>query len=136
MPEPLPQLQLTAFPIFTTNAEGEARLCGSRCPDCGRITFPPAAACSGCGGVAVEPVALSATGTLYSYSVLHVGARGWPAPYILAYVDLPEKVRVFGHVDADPAALALDMKVAITPCAPVTNPEGQEVRAFMFRPAN
>ena len=82
------------------------------------------------------PAPLSEHGTLYSYSVLHVGARGWPAPYVLGYVDLPEGVRVFSHIDGVPEALRIDMPVSLQIRAPIKNPEDQDVLAFTFRPSN
>jgi uncharacterized OB-fold protein len=137
MAQPEPVLpQLTAFLIVLADpADGRSKLCGSRCRGCARITFPPAPVCSGCGSEAVEPVPLSERGTLYTYSVLHVGARGWPAPYVLGYVDLPEGVRVFSHIDAPPGELRMDMPVTLQLREPVKNPEGQEVLAFTFRPS-
>lgn len=127
--------RLTAFPVVAADpADGRSKLCGSRCRGCATITFPPAAVCSACGGDDVVPAALSETGTLYTYSVLHVGARGWPAPYVLGYVDLPEGVRVFSHIEAPADDLRIDMSVTLNVRAPILNPEGQEVLAFTFRP--
>ena len=127
--------RLTAFPVVAADpADGRSKLCGSRCQTCAAITFPPASVCSACGSEDVAPAALSETGTLYTYSVLHVGARGWPAPYVLGYVDLPEGVRVFSHIDAPADALRIDMPVTLQVRTPIRNPEGQEVLAFTFRP--
>jgi benzoylsuccinyl-CoA thiolase BbsA subunit len=129
--------QLTAFPIVAVDpADRREKLSASRCVDCKSLTFPPAPLCSKCGGQKVAPAPLSEHGTLYSYSVLHVGARGWLAPYVLGYVDLPEGVRVFSHIDGAPEALRIDMPVSLEIREPIKNAEDQDVLAFAFRPSN
>lgn len=136
MVKPIPPLEIARYPVVASDpATGATRLTGSRCLDCGALTFPSSGACSHCGGDHTAPQALSPTGTLYSFSVLHVGARGWPAPYVLGYVDLPEGVRVFAHIDAAPDQITLDMPVTVASREPIVNPEGNDVLAFVFKPA-
>lgn len=77
------------------------RLRGGRCDRCGKIFFPRFDVCPGC--MSTEPmteVPLSRYGTLYCYSVVHVNRPGFTAPYVVAYVDLLEGPRVFGHLDS------------------------------------
>jgi benzoylsuccinyl-CoA thiolase BbsA subunit len=129
--------QLTAFPVVAIDpADGRKKLSASACAGCGKLTFPPAPLCSHCGSENVAPAPLSEHGSLYTYSVLHVGARGWPAPYVLGYVDLPEGVRVFSHIDGAPEALRIDMPVSLQIRTPIKNPEDQDVLAFTFGPSN
>jgi uncharacterized OB-fold protein len=129
--------RLTAFPVVAIDpADGREKLSGSRCAGCGSLAFPPLPICSRCGSQDVAPAPLSERGTLYTYSVLHVGARGWPAPYVLGYVDLPEGVRVFSHIEGAPDTLRIDMPVSLQLREPIRNPEDQEVLAFAFRPTN
>jgi uncharacterized OB-fold protein len=76
---------------------GSPRLIGGHCDRCGVTAYPVPAQCPGClGPFALRP--LSATGVLYTYSVIHVGTPDRPAPYIVGYVDLPEGARLFAHV--------------------------------------
>ena len=129
--------QLTAFPIIAIDpADRREKLSASCCAECKSLTFPPAPLCSKCGSQKVAPAPLSEHGKLYSYSVLHVGARGWPAPYVLGYVDLPEDVRVFSHIEGAPEALRIDMPVSLQIREPIKNAEDQDVLAFAFRPSN
>jgi uncharacterized OB-fold protein len=129
--------RLTAFPVVAIDpSDGREKLSGSRCAGCGSLAFPPLPICSSCGSQDVAPAPLSERGTLYTYSVLHVGARGWPAPYVLGYVDLPEGVRVFSHIEGAPDTLRIDMPVSLALREPIKNPEDQEVLAFAFRPTN
>lgn len=77
-----------------------ARLVGGRCRECRRLWFPRATVCPGClARDSMAPVELSNRGSLYSFSILHIGPSTFDAPYAVAYVDLREGMRVFGHLD-------------------------------------
>ena len=125
--------RISAWPS-TGSAAGAACLIGARCRDCAKLWFPSSAICSACRSQAVEPAPLSREGKLYAWSRLHVAARGWGAPYVIGYVDLPEGVRVFAHIAGDADALRADMAVAFRTTTPVINAEGQEVIHFVFAP--
>ena len=89
-------------------------LIGSRCPNCGKHAFPPAEFCDRCGNSeGMEKTRLSNTGTLYIFSEVQVAPKrsGLTAPYVIGYVDLPEDVRVFGHVENPGAELQPDDQV-------------------------
>jgi uncharacterized OB-fold protein len=127
--------RLTAWPSVGS-AGGAPCLVGARCHDCAKVWFPSAAICPSCRSQAIDRAPLSRAGRLYAWSRLHVAARGWAAPYVLGYVDLPEGVRVLAHIAVDdPAALRPDMPVAFRATAPAVNAEGQEVIHFVFAPA-
>jgi uncharacterized OB-fold protein len=128
--------QISAWPsVGVAPGDAAPSLQGARCRDCGKLWFPAAAICPACRSQAVEPAALSRTGRLYAWSRLHVAARGWGAPYVIGYVDLPEGVRVFTHIAVDdPARLRPDMAMAFRTATPVINAEGQEVIHFVFAP--
>lgn len=128
-PRPRVQPPLSAFPIVT-----DGRLTGSRCTDCGHIVFPAANLCSQCLSEATEAFAFSGEGTIYTYTVLHTAARGWEAPYVLGYVDLPEGVRIFTHLTgAAPEDFRIGMPVTMIATAPVVNFEGMEVVSYKFK---
>lgn len=113
-----------------------AQLIGGRCPSCGKVFFPRFNACPGCASR--EPMAevrLSRRGKLYSYSVIHVSSPGFKAPYAVAYVDLPEGPRVFGHLDNwQSGSIALDSPVEIYAGPIGKNREGEELVSVRFRP--
>jgi len=117
------------------NAEGGPRLMGTECSECGQRVFPPTDVCPGCMSESVRPLALSRSGTLYSYSVVHAAPKGWSLPFIAAYVDLPDGVRVFAHiVEADPAALKMDSPVTLTVATLGRDADGAPVEGFAFKP--
>jgi uncharacterized OB-fold protein len=125
--------KLSAFPYLAHDPDGP-RLIGAECADCGKRVFPPAAVCPECMGETMKPLKLSREGKLYSYTVFHQGVR-WIAPgYIAGYVDMPEGVRVFTHIDAKPEQLACDLPVVLKETPPTHNPEGWDVLTFKFVP--
>jgi uncharacterized OB-fold protein len=98
-----------------TEEGGAVRLHGSRCGDCGGVAFPAHNACPSCGAESGQDmVLLSPTGTLYSFSEIHVAPKGFATPYAVGYVDLPEGVRLFGQIEGRAAELRIGQKVAVT----------------------
>jgi uncharacterized OB-fold protein len=71
------------------------RLVGTRCADCGRTMIGARVVCSGCVGGDVVRIALPTTGTLYTFTRVHVGGdRVRP----LGYVDLEGDVRTLADL--------------------------------------
>jgi uncharacterized OB-fold protein len=82
-------------------ATGNLTLC--RCQDCRLWVHPPLERCRRCGGpTAFE--AISGTGTVYSYTVVHRrSVPGYATPYTVVLVDLDEApgLRLSGIVKGD-----------------------------------
>lgn len=117
-------------------ADGSPHLIGTVCRSCDTKVFPPVPVCPECLSEDVAEAELSDTGTLYSWSVVHVAPRSWTVPYVAGYVDLPDGVRVFAHVvGCDPDALEMDMKVKLTTAVLGTGEEGEPVESYAFTPA-
>ncbi|MGC0405547.1 putative OB-fold protein [Streptomyces sp. SAI-126] len=102
-------------------AEGTgSRLRGSRCADCAVAVYPAEPACPRCGGPA-EPVTLSGTGTLWTWTVQRYAPKSPPyvpppagfTPFGVGYVELQEGVRVLARLDLDPEDLEIGMPVVI-----------------------
>jgi uncharacterized OB-fold protein len=90
------------------------RLLGSRCPECSTVTYPSKDFCPACHCEAEQaPVALSSHGVVFSYTVVHQAPAGRRTPYVLAYVDLPDGVRVMAQIDHPPAAMRLGLPVTL-----------------------
>jgi uncharacterized OB-fold protein len=97
---------------------GRGELVVQRCTSCGRRVHLPEAACPWCGGdgLVFEPV--SGEGVVHTFTVVHrsfaPGYRG-REPYVMAWVDLPEGVRAFGHVvECAPEDVRVGMPVRVT----------------------
>jgi len=135
MTEVLETVNLAAHAL-ETGSDGAPHLLGSRCTDCETIVFPPVEVCPDCMSENVERRRIADRGMLYSWSVVHVAPRGWTVPYIAAYVDLPDGVRVFAHlVEADSAKLSMDMKVKLCMATLGEDEDGAMVESYAFTPA-
>ncbi len=92
-----------------------------RCRACGAGFYPAQRHCTACGiwdELATEP--LPPTGTLFTFTVIHVGVADppLPIPYALGYVDLDDGPRVLAPIatDGDPeATLAAGTRLRIVP---------------------
>jgi uncharacterized OB-fold protein len=122
--------------LFAKSAGGPALL-ASRCEECGELAFPRRQVCPRCKRFSTVPVEIGQRARLYSFTVCHAARVGWPAPYLQAYVELPEGLRVFTLVSSsiEPSAGALtigmDMELAIEPVS-----GGDGPLTYKYRPAS
>lgn len=87
-----------------TLTNGEQCLRGGKCAGCGAEAFPKQPVCRVCWSEDIADNPLPSTGTLYAHAVVHVARKGWRTPYIIAYVDLDNGVRVSAPLACDPNA--------------------------------
>lgn len=120
---------------FTTG--DEPSLLGLRCPGCGTYVFPPRAiGCPnpGCDETELEAVALSRSGTVWSFAVNHY-APPEPymspdpfVPYAVAAVELSEeRMVVLGQVSGDPGSLAIGAPVDLVTETLFEDDDGEHV---------
>jgi uncharacterized protein len=111
------------------------RLVGSCCERCHGYTFPSRTVCPRCKLRSMAPVRFGERGVLFSFTVCHVAPSGWQAPYLQAYIELPEGVRVFSLVASDvPATIdalepGMDMGLVVEPVEP-----GGGLLTYKYRP--
>jgi uncharacterized OB-fold protein len=76
------------------------RLTGLRCARCGSLALPPKEFCPTCQQRQWEPVPLSGSGIVTSFTVIRIPPRGHApeVPYAVAVVKLDEGVSVLGRV--------------------------------------
>jgi uncharacterized OB-fold protein len=91
-------VRATTRPALVFVVDGEHRPNGGRCPACDLRLFPFTPSCPSCTKTTMEVCRLASTGEVYSRSTVHVGAA---APYMLAYVDLDDGVRLLAKVRGD-----------------------------------
>ncbi|GAA3667778.1 OB-fold domain-containing protein [Nonomuraea antimicrobica] len=89
-----------------------------RCTTCRRRLSVPEPACPWCGGRSLVLDPASGEGVVHTYTVVHrsfaPGYRG-REPYVMAWVDLPEGVRAFGHVvGCPPDEVRVGLPVRVT----------------------
>jgi uncharacterized OB-fold protein len=66
----------------------EGRVLAERCPECTRVYIPPRGACPTCGTATSEPVELPTSGTITTFCIVNIAAKGLDieVPYCYAYV--------------------------------------------------
>lgn len=107
------------------------RLLGSRCNACGAAIFPAKDFCPSCRADGSAPLALSPEGTVFSYTVVHQAPGGRPTPYVLAYVDLADGVRVLAQLEHLEADVRVGMPVSLK-LKQVHSEEGVPVIGYVF----
>lgn len=122
---------------FFREIKEHARLLGTRCAACGLTYVPPTMFCERCFAPLDDWVEVASTGTVFTYTVLHLDLDEWPLaePDILAYVRLDGSdgglIHRLGEVDPDQVAIGMHVEA-------VFRPEGEREGSLLdiryFRP--
>ncbi len=121
--------------LFEVDAAGAAHLVGVRCEGCGARFFPRRRVCARCLSREMTTVPLSTRGTLYTYTTVHQSTPEFATPYLLAYVDLPEGVRLLAQlsgVQPGEARIGMPLELRVEPVR--TTPEGRRVLGYRLHP--
>ncbi|MGK5729033.1 Zn-ribbon domain-containing OB-fold protein [Streptomyces sp. URMC 124] len=86
-------------------ALAERRITGERCPSCRKVHVPPRGACPACGVAATEQVEVGPHGTVTTFCVVNIKAKG-------AGIEVPY---VYAHIALDGADLALHGRIGGIP---------------------
>jgi uncharacterized OB-fold protein len=133
---------LTATPVdpalFTSI--DPPRLAGSRCANCGTVTFPVQAGCAKCTGTEMEPVELADRGTLWTWTLqafepkapYRVPETGF-TPYGVGYVHLGDVI-VESRLLGDPARFEIGKPMELTLLPLWTGADGSPVVTYAFQP--
>ncbi|WP_319406264.1 OB-fold domain-containing protein [uncultured Desulfosarcina sp.] len=126
--------------VYYRLKDGEPYLIGSRCKNCNFVAFPKKVICPACvtRGNMVE-TELTRTGKVDTYSVLHVGAPGFPVPYVVGYVKMVEGPRIFsiihqGEISDQPIEIGAHVKLILGKIR--DDEQGNELMGFQFRTVN
>lgn len=115
----------------------EFYLIGSKCTQCGFVHFPKMRACPLCKkDNLMREVPLSRKGKIDSFTVARQGTPGFAAPYIQAYVLLPEKVKIFTLIEGPEAvddALTIGQEVELVLVKIREDEHGNEIIGWKFR---
>ena len=89
-----------------------------QCPGCGEFQFYPRIICSSCGGGNLNWQASSGKGSVASFTIVQRGITAdYPAPYVLALIDLEEGPRMMSSlidVVAEDVRVGLSVEVTFT----------------------
>jgi uncharacterized OB-fold protein len=134
--------------IFTglefTGLGADPQLIGSRCTECGIVTFPAQDSCPRCASTAMAEHLLPRRGRLWAWTTQdfpppsppYTGPTGRDfVPFGVGFVELPDEVKVETRLtSADPAALAIGMEMELVLVPFRTDDEGNEILTFAFGP--
>lgn len=106
---------------------------GYRCKNCGQLDFPKVTPCPNCWGEEFEMVPLSRTGKIYSCTDIYVGQPGLETPYMIAYIDLPENIRIFAQLEGEVGSFHCDEEVELTTGTIRMNQDGLPMTSYKFK---
>lgn len=126
--------------LFKPPGNGEpGHLIGSRCNSCQEYFHPRRVVCLNCYSEDLEEVVLSSRGKIYTYTIARTSYPVSPvqAPFISAYVELPEGVQVLTLItdlDLDKVEIGAEVEVYFWKVA--DDDQGNELTAYAFRPVS
>ena len=113
---------------------GRLQLKGGCCKSCGALSFPKGQVCTQCLSLEIDDKILSGEGELYSYSRVHMAPKGWDVPYTIGYVDLPEGIRIFAHIDESAGRAQIGARVRLGQGRVGTAQDGAILKSYLFAP--
>ena len=115
---------------------------GHKCKNCGSIFLGERNVCSSCfSRDTIEPIKLSNTGKLYSYSIVFRSFPGIEVPYISAIVDLDGGGTLKGNLidcEPDPEKIKFDMPVEVVfgDALGRKDKDGNSYVSYFFKPVS
>lgn len=112
-------------------------LVGTRCGACGKTFFPKKEVCPECFDGELSEVPLSRRGKLHAYTLSVMGPRHLPKPYLAAFVELPEGIKLYTLLtgcEPAPEAVRIGMDVEMVIEKITEDESGNEVMGYKFRP--
>lgn len=124
--------------FIRSSADGQPRLIGSRCTNCGKNFFPKRLICPYCfSDEKIVEALLGPRGRIYAFTTVRVPPPlGFEVPYSYGYVDLIEDdVRVPAMFTKDRSwQLRIGMEVILVIDKLQTDREGNEILGYKFKP--
>lgn len=131
--KPLPEIEPFTQPFWDAARQG--RLLVQFCADCNARIFFPRRQCPECWSDNLDWLQATGKGRVYAFSVTYEGVEAAfveDLPIILAWVDLPEGIRMQTNIlDCDPDSVAIGMEVEV-----VFKRVTDEISLPHFRPAS
>jgi len=123
--------------IFEVPEDSPPYLKGWKCKQCGTIWFPKFSPCPNpdCWSEDMEIVPLSRKGKIYSYTDMYIGQLELKAymPMTVAYVDLPEGIRVFAQLDGEVGTFNCEDEVEVVAGPVRDNMDGKPITSYKFK---
>lgn len=93
----------------------EHRFLIQRCEECGTLRHPPRPMCARCSALGWDTLEASGDGKVHSFGIVHhPQVEGFPHPFVVALVALPEGIRFLSNVvDVAPESVEIGMDVRV-----------------------
>ncbi len=124
----------------------DPRLLGSKCSNCGVVTFPAQNSCAACSGTETESVELARRGTLWTYTLQCFLPNRPPydgpetpetfKPFGVGYVELPDQTRVQTRIktaDVNRLHVGMEMELVVEK---YIERDGKDVVSYFFTPVD
>ena len=113
-------------------------LMGSKCNDCGTVTFPARTVCPRCiKPGTMQEYSIYRGGKLNTFSIVNAALPGFKSPSVQAYIDLEEGPRILSiltDVEPDEKAIKIGMDLELTVVKTKEDEQGNELMTYQFRP--
>jgi len=132
----MPQVSM-APDYFDVDGDG-VRLKGSKCTACGEVFYPRRLVCAKCLHEGTDDVVLSTTGTLFTWTWVHVPLFAKTDAKVSSYgvgqVDLPEGPRIQAILQGEPNDFSIGMQLTLDVETLRQDEDGNDVVIYRFRP--
>lgn len=130
--------QVAMAPDYFEVDDNGVRLKGSKCSACGEVFYPRRLVCAKCLHEGTDDVYLSTTGTLFTWTWVHVPLFAKTDSKVSAYgvgqVDLPEGPRIQAILQGEPDDFEIGMTLTLDVETLRQDEEGNDVVIYRFRP--
>ena len=130
--------QVSIAPDYFDVDESGVQLKGSKCTACGEVFYPRRVVCAKCLHEGTEDVILSTTGTLYTWTWVHVPLFAKTDSQVSAYgvgqVDLPEGPRIQAILQGEPGDFSIGMTLQLDVETLRQDKDGNDVVIYRFKP--
>jgi uncharacterized OB-fold protein len=103
-------------PRYTREIPQRYRLEAGKCGECGYLAFPPRQVCPECGSREFEQVNLTPSGTILSYTIVHVAADYFAneTPFAVGIIETDDGARLTTQiVDCDHSDIGIGGRVRL-----------------------
>lgn len=132
------QVPIADYFELTDDEEAPVRLRGSRCPACDEVFYPRRLVCAKCLHEGTDDNLLSTTGTLHTWTWVHVPLFAKTDADVSAYavgqVDLPEGPRVQAILTGGPDDFAIGMRLELSLETLRQDDDGNDIVIYRFQP--
>ena len=124
----------------------DPRLLGSKCNDCGTVTFPAQSGCPACCGNDTTVIEMARRGTLWTWTIQGFLPNRPPydgpetpetfKPFGVGYIELPGEVRVQARIktaDVEKLKIGMEMELVVEK---YIERDGKDVVSYFFTPVD